>query len=236
METNFWNRACTYVKKHAWGFSACCLAVILIASITWLFVYGFYKQAITPDLGVENIWISLWGTRAALACLFVACIFFIYVLYFFDYNYVVKGWIALLIFWLGASTLLLWGCFFGIPFVIPIAIASVAYLIYSYKNHESKRCFIWHMVIFLVAIMAVCIISYHHSQSKIDEFHQEIAIIKMTVKEPVIEVVDAKSDCILTKEHGLERVINDERPQKGDKIHRLSVGEGEVYIVICKRK
>lgn len=236
MEEKKENKVLAYVKKHAVSICAWTFLFALIISFLLLFVFGYYQQAINPDLGVENAWTSLFGTGFAIAVLLGAVIVLFFGQYWFDFDYVNDGWFALLIFWLETSTFLLFGWFFGVPFIISIAFGSIFYVTYSYKKHETKRSFIWDMVRFIIAMVAVCIATYSVSKNKVDEFHQEIAIIKMTVKEPVIEVVDAKSDCVLSKEYGLEKIINDERPQKGDKIHRLSVGKGEVYVIICKRK
>lgn len=236
MEEKKENKVLAYVKNNPISLCIWTSLIALIITVLWLFVFGNYEHALNPNLGVENAWTTLSGTVLSIGALLLAGMILVIALLEVDTNYMLSGFFGLLIFWLGTSSLILWGWFLGIPFIIPIVIASVAYLIYSYKKHESKYSFAWDMVRFVIAMVAVCFATYSESKNTVDEFHQEIAIIKMTVKEPVIEVVDAKSDCILTKEHGLERVINDERPQKGDKIHRLSVGEGEVYIVICKRK
>ena len=236
MEEKKENKVLAYVKKHAISICAWTFLFALIISVVWLFVFGNYEQALNQNLGVENAWSSLWGTGRVIAALAIAGVVLVYALCEFDVDYMLPGFLGMLIFWLGTSTLLLWGWFCGVPFIVPIALGSIFYVTYSYKKHESKRSFIWDMVRFMVVMVAVCIGTYSLSQNKIDEFHQEIALIKMVVREPVIEVADAKSDCILTKEHGLEQVINDAKPQKGDKIHRLSVGKGEVYVIICNHK
>lgn len=236
MEEKKENKVLAYVKNNPISLCIWTSLIALIITVLWLFVFGNYEHALNPNLGVENAWTTLSGTVLSIGALLLAGMILVIALLEVDTNYMLSGFFGLLIFWLGTSSLILWGWFFGISFIVPITMASVAYLIYSYKKHETKRSFVWDMVRFIFAMITVCIATYSVSKNKVDEFHQEIAIIKMTVKEPVIEVMDAKSDCIFTKEHGLERVINDAKPQKGDKIHRLSVGEGEVYIVICKRK
>ena len=225
-----------YVKKYAVSICASIVFVALIAFILYFLRYGSAEQSFNPDWGIENIWCSPWSTGTAIIALLVAGIILIVLQNEFDKSDAADCFIHLKIVWPLTSTLLLWGWFFGIPFVVPIAIGTTFYIAYSYQKHEDKRSFIWDMVRFIIAMVAVCIATYSVSKNKVDEFHQEIALIKMVVREPVIEVVDAKSDCVLTKEHGLEKIINDERPQKGDKIHRLSVGEGEVYVIICNHK
>ena len=236
MEEKRKNKVLVYIKKHAISICASFGFVALIAFILYFLRYGNEEQAFNPDWGIENVWCSPWGTGTAIIGLLIVGIILIILHIEFDRSDAADCFIHLKIVWPLTSTLLLWGWFFGIPFIIPIVIASLAYLLYSYKKHETKRSFAWDMVRFIIAMITVCFATYSVSKNKVNEFHQEIAIIKMAVKEPVIEVADAKSDCILTKEHGLEQVINDAKPQKGDKIHRLSVGKGEVYVIICNHK
>lgn len=236
METKNENKVLAYAKKHAVSICASFGLVALIVFILYFLRHGNEEQIFNPDWGIENVWCSPWGTGSAIIGLLIVGIILIILQIQFDSSDTADSFIHLKIVWPWTSILLLWCWFFGISFIVPITMASVAYLIYSYKKHETKRSFVWDMVRFIFAMITVCIATYSVSKNKVDEFHQEIAIIKMTVKEPVIEVVDAKSDCVLSKEYGLEKIINDERPQKGDKIHRLSVGKGEVYVIICKRK
>ena len=36
----------TYVKIYAWGFSACCLPIILVVSVAWRWRYDEYEKVL----------------------------------------------------------------------------------------------------------------------------------------------------------------------------------------------
>ena len=223
MKTNLWNRAWTYVKIHVWGFSACCLPIILIASIMWLWGYnGHEKLLSSPD--ERSFW--TWSTGYILPC-FGSLILFLYSL-----NHRKSVILFNFVLFMGFVIAQLWCSFLAIPYWVPLILACIAFgfakksELLKYEDNALNNMFIVIYIVMGMLVTAAC--------SRECNYHKKEQIyIERALKTPAVEVLDVKENFILTKEFGLEKANTNVEisVKKGDKVYRIPFEDGEVIIV-----
>lgn len=212
-----------FYRLHCYGIWQTIFFFLLVFSIAGLMM--FYQPEIPSSRG-------FWIRNEAFGFAFFIP-FFAGVLCWLSFN---SRWIAFsfTVLW-GYLLALIWCWFFGITYLIPLAIAAI--IIGNYNKIQKKDLYLKrHIVIRKVVLLSLATICasmfFGYTGRKNYLLKQEY--IHEAKQIPTIELVDAKDNYIFTKEYGLEKATRHVKAAKGDKIHRLSVENGEVFVLVEK--
>ena len=213
-----------YVKIHAWGFSACCLPIILVVSFVWLWGYNGHEKVLLSSTDERSFW--TWSTGYLLSSI-ISLVLFLYSL-----NCRKKVILFNFVLFMAFVTAQFWCSFLAIPYWIPIILACLAFgfagksELLEYEDNALNYMSIVIYVILGILVTIECSREYNYHK-------KEQIYIERALKTPAVEVIDVKENFILTKEFGMEKankcIENDFK--KGDKVHRIPFEDGEVLIV-----